>query len=38
MDVFPFFVVLFPNFSQAAIKKFNCLSIDKEEIFVLFPV
>ena len=37
MDLFPFFVALFHIFGQAVIKNFNCLSIDKEEIFVLFP-
>ena len=38
MDLFPFSVILFPNFGQAVIQNFHCLSIDKKEIFVLFPV
>ena len=35
MDLFPFSAALFPNFGQAVILNFNCLSIDKEESFVL---
>ena len=38
MDLFPFSVVLFPNFGQSVIQNRNCLSIDKKDIFVLFPV
>ena len=34
MDLFPFSVALFPNIVQAVVWHFNCLSIDKEEIFV----
>ena len=29
--------VYIPNFGQAVVQMFNCLSIDKEEIAVLFP-
>ena len=38
MDLFPFSAALFPNFGQAVILNFNCLSIDKEESFVLLPM
>ena len=38
MDLFPFSVALFPNIVLAVVWNFNCLSIDKEEIFVLFPI
>ena len=38
MDLFPFVVSLFPNVGQARIYNFNCLLLDKEEIFILFPM
>ena len=40
VSLFPFFLALFsciPDFDQAVIRMFNSLSIDNEEIIVLFP-
>ena len=38
MDLFPFSVTLFPNIGQEVTWNLNGLSIDKEEILVLFPM